>query len=763
MDKRFVTFLVVAFLILTVNSLVMTWFAGDPPPPVDAPQQQAAAGGEPGENDAAANAADPDPADADPADVAAPADEPQDDDPAVADDPPAVAAQGEVEHPLTWATLGSVDPESGYRMLVIITSHGAAIERIELSGRNFRDLENTSGYLGHLALAREVDLKGVRARVVGPGTPAARAGLKPDDVIVAVGGERTPNVTAFENAVQQTEPGQSVELTIIRAGEEQKLDVELARYPLQVVRREAADPASLLMTLRGADEKELAGADGLIDGNWEIVAANDAQVTLRKQLPSGLVVTKRYGLAKVPDAERDNVMFPAYHVDFDLQIQLAEGSQPQTVAYQLDGATGLPIEGWWYANKISPHWGSAGIRDVVAGHYNGSRIAHEFMSAATIADDEEDVNPNWVPLSYIGVDAQYFAAVLIPKKKDPAVQWLASATPIRAGAVDPKNPRLLNTSFRVTSEPRQLQPGGEGLSHSFKLFAGPKKPELLGNAEYGLSELVQYGWFHWVARPMLVVLHFFYGIVGNYGLAIIMLTVMVRMAMFPLSRKQALGAQKMQQLQPEMKAIAEKYKKNPEQRMKAQQELFRKHSYNPLSGCLPLFIQMPIFIGLYRSLMVDVELRQAPLIPGLDWASNLAAPDMFLRWDTFMPGFVVHFLGPYLNILPLVTVALFLWQQKMFMPPPTDEQSALQQKMMRYMMIFMAFLFFKVASGLCLYFIASSLWGIAERKLLPKVQPAAGSATASAESKPNPQLAAKTTAGGNGAAAAKRKKQRGRR
>ena len=80
-------------------------------------------------------------------------------------------------------------------------------------------------------------------------------------------------------------------------------------------------------------------------------------------------------------------------------------------------------------------------------------------------------------------------------------------------------------------------------------------------------------------------------------------------------------------------------------------------------------------------------------------------------------------LGPYLNVFPLITIGLFIWQQKMFMPPPTDEQAAMQQKMMQYMMIFMGFMFFKVASGLCLYFIASSLWGIAERKLLPKSKP----------------------------------------
>jgi YidC/Oxa1 family membrane protein insertase len=246
--------------------------------------------------------------------------------------------------------------------------------------------------------------------------------------------------------------------------------------------------------------------------------------------------------------------------------------------------------------------------------------------------------------------------------------------------------------------------------------------------------------------------------VGNYGLAIIMLTVLVRVCMFPLSRKQALSAQKMQELQPEIRRIHEKFKNDPEKKMRAQQQLFREHNYHPLGGCLLAFVQLPIFVGLYRSLSVDVELRQAPLFSDqIRWASDLAAPDMFWNWTAVMPQFISQGtgffgLGPYLNILPLITIALFIWQQKMFMPPPADEQAAVQQKMMQYMMIFMGFLFFKVASGLCVYFIASSIWGIAERKLLPKTV---------APSTPGGSTVATPATSGNGAAFRK-KRQRGR-
>jgi YidC/Oxa1 family membrane protein insertase len=267
---------------------------------------------------------------------------------------------------------------------------------------------------------------------------------------------------------------------------------------------------------------------------------------------------------------------------------------------------------------------------------------------------------------------------------------------------------------------------GAPITHRYEIFAGPKKPDLL--ARFGatgatMDDLVYYGWFGWVARPMIAILHAFHAVIGNYGIAILLLTVAVRGAMYPVSRKQAVSAQKMQVLQPEMKAIAEKYKDDAEKRTKATQELWRKHDYNPAGGCLLVFLQIPIFMGLYRSLATDVELRQAPLFSSaMRWCSNLAAPDMFYDWSQLLPPFLTApegWLGPFLNLFPLATIGLFLWQQHLFMPPAVDEQAKVQQQVMKYMMFFMALMFFKVPCGLCLYFIASSLWGIAERLMLP--------------------------------------------
>ena len=291
---------------------------------------------------------------------------------------------------------------------------------------------------------------------------------------------------------------------------------------------------------------------------------------------------------------------------------------------------------------------------------------------------------------------------------------------------------LFRSTSRLVSRPIALEPG-KPVRHRYGIFAGPKKPDLLarhGAPGASMDDLVSFGhgWFGWVVRPMMAILHALHAVVGNYGIAILLLTVLVRGSMYPVSRKQAIASQKMQDLQPEMKAIAEKYKDDPTKRTQATQELWRKHDYNPAGGCLLVFLQIPIFMGLYRSLATDVELRQAPLFSSaIRWCSNLAAPDMLYDWSRLLPAFLTApegYLGPFLNLFPLATIGLFLWQQKLFMPPAVDEQQRMQQQVMNYMMWFMALMFFKVPCGLCLYFIASSLWGIAERLWLPQTLPA---------------------------------------
>jgi YidC/Oxa1 family membrane protein insertase len=729
---------------------------------------------------------------------------------------PAKAPPGQPP-PRQFGTLGSADPDSPFRLLVTWDSVGAAIQRIETNGPHLTDQENRSGYLGHLNA--ETDPRGgCIVRAVGQGTPAQLAGLQAPrlddhgqraeyDVIVKFAGAEIATADDLDEALAQTDPGQQVEIVVNRFAQGGSkpvvLTATLTREPMQVVRPEGADPLSFLLTLESIHQpKTEKGVDELPDGKlkiatdaaelpgvhmltspWRVVRDKNKpnevafEYDLRRDLPNEpLTVRKTFRLIEVDPAEITDPNAPAYHLEMHVEV-VNHGAEPREVAYRLDGPTGLPIEGAWYASKISPNGlilpKPVGMRDVAVSFIRDGQSYPELVSLYSIVDDEEG-KLHWQdqPLVYVGVDAHYFASVLIPRQKDPNEVRFSQVLPLRVGPVpaEKSKKKITNISCRLISEPVTLAAEGGAHTDEFQVFAGPKKPDLL--AHYGLGSLVYYGWFGWVSKPMLAILHFFYGIVHNYGVAIIMLTVLVRLCMFPLSRKQALGAQKMQELQPEIKRIAEKYKGNMEARTKAQQELFAKHNYHPLSGCLPAFVQLPIFMGLYRSLAVDIELRGAPLISeSIRWCSNLAAPDMLWKWQEYLPAFIAGdtgWLGPYFNVLPCVTIGLFIWQQKMFMPPPADEQAAMQQKVMRFMMIFMGVMFFKVASGLCLYFIASSTWGIAERKLLPKVvKPHSG------ESPPPPPPPKKRlppvrpsgNGGGssNGATGSKKSKHRGRR
>ena len=699
--------------------------------------------------------------------------------PAAADDEPVITTPA----PRARRTLGSLDPADPARMLVTLTSRGATVERIELSSEQFHDQDDRSGYLGHLAAATVPE--GCRVGVVGPGTPAARAGIVAGDVIVKVAGSPTADVRSLVEILAQTKPGQKIAIDVVRDGSPRTVEVVLDRRPLEVVRPEYRGAAvadadggrrdQLSFTLavdsrdgrrRGEDGRELPDHE-LADVDWETEATGDGGVRFTRRLPGGLVVAKEFRL--LPAAEAAD---PGYRLGLTVTWRADEAAGRESiVTYALDGPTGLPTEGWWYAQRVARDWSSLAVRDVAvrfAGEQttlvSGLKIADQALThpASTVREGK--------PLSFAGVDALYFASALIPVAGGADAPALAEVRPI-AVAEPPLAARkkLVDVTPRLVSQEITLA-AGQATTHRYEIFAGPKKPELLrqfGAAGAAMDDLVYYGWFGWVARPLIALLHGLHAVIGNYGIAILLLTVLVRGAMFPLSRRQAVSSQKMQALQPEMKALAEKYKNEPEKRTRATQELWRKHCVNPGSGCLPVFIQIPIFMGLYRALATDVELRQAPLFSSaIRWCSNLAAPDMLWDWSKLLPAFLSApeaWLGPFLNLFPLVTIGLMLWQQKLFMPPAVDEQQKVQQQVMNYMMWFMALMFFKVPCGLCLYFIASSLWGIAERLWMPTMLPAAAAGAAPAGGRTiDVPFTAAVKSGPNGAADMAREKRQAR-
>ncbi len=474
-------------------------------------------------------------------------------------------------------------------------------------------------------------------------------------------------------------------------------DVPLDALPWEVVRDDAGR-AVRAVTKPGPDNK------GRVEGQ---------EIEFRTTVDDlGVAITKRFRLFKGEDG-------------FDLELGFESPQQDRAIVYRLLGPHGVPIEGEWYTGTF---------RDVFFGQTKGTKTEVVTKSAYDVAKPKAPEFDNTaLPLRFAGVENQYFASFVepVPPPRTQEERWDSRAVAVVLHA-DKDALQKADVGVEIISKPVAVGPNRR-VVQSYRVFAGPKTPDALapfgaeGLASYRKYQLFSIPGASWMAfnviSPLLdriyaltaEVAQLFGGKAGSYGIAIILLTITVRMLMFPIGFKQALMSKKMQDLQPHMKEIQEKYKDNKEQLGRETMALYSRHGVNPVAGCLPALIQLPIFVGLWQALNNSVHLRHARFL----WIENLAAPDMLFKFPFPIP-LIGGFLGDYFNVLPLVVVSLMLVQTKLFAPPATTPEAEAQQKMMKYMMVFMGFMFYKVPSGLGLYFITSSLWSIGERLLLPK-------------------------------------------
>ncbi|MDP8256913.1 MAG: membrane protein insertase YidC [Candidatus Alcyoniella australis] len=239
----------------------------------------------------------------------------------------------------------------------------------------------------------------------------------------------------------------------------------------------------------------------------------------------------------------------------------------------------------------------------------------------------------------------------------------------------------------------------------FTCYSGPMIKELLVEAGSDFNKALYFGWFTPIALGMLWILKLFYGAFGNWGVAIILVTVIIRLGMFPLTHKSQQSMRHMGKLQPLIKQLREKYKDDKEALNREMMALYKTHKINPAGGCLPLLIQFPIFIAFYRMLYMAIELRHAPF---LWWITDLSAPDVAFQ----MPG-----LGWGVPILPFFMGASMYATQKL---TPTNPDPT-QQKIMQLMPLFFMFIFISFPSGLVLYWLVSNILGIGQQLLTNKL------------------------------------------
>lgn len=321
----------------------------------------------------------------------------------------------------------------------------------------------------------------------------------------------------------------------------------------------------------------------------------------------------------------------------------------------------------------------------------------------------------------------------------PGAEWIALASPyfvvaLKPVATDPNGSvwaegELSHTYFRigVGTPPFQAAPG-EVVQRSFQVYIGPKEKDALAAAWAGLeSTWIFYHDFIWskslghfmdlFSKLLLGILNWFHdNVYANYGVAIIFLTVLVRLAVLPLTIKSMASMKKMQKLQPEMEELRTKYKDNPQEQQAKLMELYRERGVNPVSGCFPLLLQMPVFFALFRMLWTAVELRRAPFGA---WITDLSEPD---RLYTFAePISLVFFDLHSINLLPLL-MALVMWASTKLMPTTGPGMSPEQKMVMNIMPVMFSLFCYTQAAGLSLYIITSTVLGMAQSYFVNRIE-----------------------------------------
>jgi YidC/Oxa1 family membrane protein insertase len=352
--------------------------------------------------------------------------------------------------------------------------------------------------------------------------------------------------------------------------------------------------------------------------------------------------------------------------------------------------------------SIGPRYGVSWPAHVVPGHdfaeqsfaalHDGSVILKpvaSFGQAGFFDSSPETQEVLRGEVDWTGVVTTYFVCAVLPDDPADASAQLVATQPGRAGVV------------QLFFEPVTLPPG-QKTERIFRIYAGPKESERLEAVGGGLIRSIDVGW-DWLAPLTLFfgwLLRALYSVIPNYGVAIILLTILVRVVTTPLTMKQMRSMERMRALQPKLQELREKHPDDRQKQSEEMMQLYRREGVNPLGGCLPMVLQLPVFIGLFYALRSSIDLRQAPFV---GWIDDLSAPDALFE----IPG-----IGIPLRVLPLVMGATMVVQQRI---TPMQADPAQAKMMMTVMPVMMTVLFYQFPSGLVLYWMVSNVLAIAHQ------------------------------------------------
>jgi YidC/Oxa1 family membrane protein insertase len=410
------------------------------------------------------------------------------------------------------------------------------------------------------------------------------------------------------------------------------------------------------------------------------------------KLPSGLVAKKTFTLNKGGEPGAP------YLMDFDLEIENAGTAALNLNQWSLFLGEASPL----YEAEWPQQTGFFRREDGTIHFSDGGKFKGGWFSSAKSIINTPEEN-----IQFAGVTNQFFSTVLRPREPMISSMWAKSEQVTLPGGTKPHT--SVRAGLRLPSS--ELKPA-ELKSLQYRVFIGPRHNIMLRRMENywgeGWGDVMQYGWFWFVSRPLNFLLNTYHswldGIAKNWswGLAIILLTITVRIAIWPLHAKSTRTMKRMAKLKPEMDKLKEKYPDDPNKLNTEMMGLYRKFGINPLGGCLPMFLQIPIFFGFYRMLQYAVELRGQ----GFLWVNDLSQPDTM--W---------HVAGIPINLLPVVMAITSFLQIKM--TPMTGDK--MQQRIIMFMPFMFFFFCYNFASALALYWTTQNIFSIGQTWLMNKV------------------------------------------
>lgn len=316
---------------------------------------------------------------------------------------------------------------------------------------------------------------------------------------------------------------------------------------------------------------------------------------------------------------------------------------------------------------------------------------------------------------WLGITDKYWLAALVPAQ-DEKVEARFSVTD--AARYDIHTAGMLGQA-------RTIQPNRQ-ITETQRLFAGAKRNEILSGYEKSLDlprfvYAIDWGFLFFLTRPIFLVIEFFYGILGNFGLAILALTLTVRLIMFPLANKSYASMSKMRNLQPKMEEIKKKYPDEPQKQQQEVMALYQREKINPLAGCLPLLLQIPVFYAVYKMLFVTIEMRHQPFF---GWIRDLSAPDPTTIWNLFgllpwdpasTPVIGTYLAGTFALSVLAIFYGLTMWLQMSMSPPAPDP---MQRRIFQFMPIVFTFIMATFPAGLLIYWAWSNILTVVQQYVI---------------------------------------------